>query len=91
MDFVEIFNISLDLSTIIFAHFSGCSASFVHSCHSILESDDLFYGVKLSIRSFCFIFMLMSPRGSILDNPLQSDETDEDRSPNGLKNIDDLA
>ena len=24
MDFVEIFNISLDLSTIYFAHFSGC-------------------------------------------------------------------
>ena len=29
-DFVEIFNISLDLS-ICFAHFSGCSASFVYT------------------------------------------------------------
>ena len=50
MDFVEIFNISLDLSTIYFAHFSWCRASFVYSCHSILECYNLFPGVKLSIR-----------------------------------------
>ena len=55
MDFVEIFNISLDLSAIYFAHFSGCSVSFVKSCHSVLECYDLFSGVKLSIRSFRFI------------------------------------
>ena len=29
MDFVKIFNISLDLSTIYFAHFSECQASFL--------------------------------------------------------------
>ena len=52
MDFVEIFNISLDLSTIYFAHFSGCWAFFVYSCHSILECYNLFSGVRLSIRSF---------------------------------------
>ena len=55
MDFVEIFNISLDLPTIYFAHFSGCRVSFVHSCHSILKRYNLFFGVKLSIRLFCFI------------------------------------
>ena len=55
MDFIEIFNLSLDFSTVYFAHFSGCSASFVCSCYSILECPDLFSGVKLSIRSFCFI------------------------------------
>ena len=55
MDFVDIFNVSLDLSTVYFAHFSGCRASFVYSCHSILEHYNLFSGVKLSIRSFCFI------------------------------------
>ena len=48
MDFVEIFNISLDLSTIYFAHFSGCWASCVCSCHPILECCNLFSGVKLS-------------------------------------------
>ena len=32
MNFVEIFNILLDISTC-FAHFSGCLASFVYSCH----------------------------------------------------------
>ena len=37
------------------AHFSGCWASFVYSCHYILEYYNLFSGVKLSIRSFCFI------------------------------------
>ena len=55
MDFVEMFNISLDLSTIYFAHFRGCLASFVCCCHSILECYNLLSGVKLSIRSFCFI------------------------------------
>ena len=52
MDFVEIFNISLDFSTIYFAHFSGCRVSFVYSCHSILECYNLFSGVNLSIRLF---------------------------------------
>ena len=28
----------------------------MYSCHSVLESCNLFSGVKLSIRSFCFIF-----------------------------------
>ena len=35
MDFVEILNLSLDLSAIYFALFSGCWAFFVYSCHSI--------------------------------------------------------
>ena len=52
---VKIFNISLDLSSINFAHFSGCWASSVYSCHSVLECYNLFSGVKLSGRSFCFI------------------------------------
>ena len=55
MDFLEIFNISLDLSTIYLAHFSECLAAFVYRCHSILECFNLFSGVKLSIRLFCFI------------------------------------
>ena len=50
MDLVEIFTIFLDLSTIYYAHLSGFWASFVCSCHSILECYNLFYGVKLSIR-----------------------------------------
>ena len=29
----------------------------MHCCHSILECYNLFSGVKLSIRSFCFTFM----------------------------------
>ena len=52
MDFVEIFNVSLDLSTVYFANFSGCRASFVYCCHSILECYNLISGVNLSIRSF---------------------------------------
>ena len=52
IDFVEILNISLDLSTIYFAHFSGCGASFVYSFHSILECCVMFSGVKLSKRLF---------------------------------------
>ena len=55
MDSVEIFNIALDLSTIYISHFSECLASFVNSCHFILECYNLFSGVKLSIRSFSFI------------------------------------
>ena len=58
MDFVDIFNVSLNLSTIYFARLSGCWTSFVYSfysCYSILECYNLFSGVKLSIRSFCFI------------------------------------
>ena len=56
MDFVEVFNNSLDLSAVYFAHLSGCCASFVYSCHSILECYNLFSGVKLSTRLFCFIY-----------------------------------
>ena len=52
MDFVETFNIALDISTIYFADCSGCRASFVYSCQFILECYDLFSGVKL--RSFRF-------------------------------------
>ena len=55
IDFVEICNTSLDLSAMYFAHFSGCGSSFVYCYHSILECYNLFSGVRLSIRSFCFI------------------------------------
>ena len=58
MDFVEILNASRDLSTIYFVHFSWCRAFFVYGCYgsySILECYKLFSGVKLSIRSLCFI------------------------------------
>ena len=58
-DFVKIFNVSLDLSTIYFAHFSRCWGSYVHSCYSVYSIIEcLFSGVKLSIRSFCFISVL---------------------------------
>ena len=50
--FFVAFYISLDLSTIYFAHFSGCWASFVCSCHSVPEFCLMFSGVKLNIRSF---------------------------------------
>ena len=53
---LSIFYISVDLSTNYFAHFSGCWASFVCSCHSILECCVMFSGVKLSIRSFVLLF-----------------------------------
>ena len=62
MDFIEIFNMPLDLSTINFAHFSWCSASFVYSCRSILECYNLFSGVKSSTRSFCFISIYQAVR-----------------------------
>ena len=42
----------VDLSTIYFAHFSGCWASFVCGCHSILKCCIMFSGVKLSMGSF---------------------------------------
>ena len=51
IDFVD-FYIPLDLSTNYFAHFSGCRASFVCSCHSIPEWCVMFSGVKLSMGSF---------------------------------------
>ena len=54
------FYISMDLSTNYFAHFSGCSASFVCSCHSILECCVTFSGVKLSVRSFV-LFLRFHP------------------------------
>ena len=54
---LSIFYISVDLSTNHFAHFSGCWASCVCSCHSILECCVTFSGVKLSIRSFVLFFI----------------------------------
>ena len=55
IDFVGFFYISLDFSTIYFAHFSGYWASFVCSCHSILECCIMFSGVKLSMGSFVLL------------------------------------
>ena len=49
---LSIFYISLDLSTIYVAHFGGCWASFVCSCHSIPECCVVFSGVKLSMGLF---------------------------------------
>ena len=66
------FNVSLDLSTIYFAHFSGCWACFVYgcySCYSIPECYNLFSGVKLSRRrSFCFIYLNWERVAKELDN-----------------------
>ena len=60
IDFVDVFYISLDLSTIYFAHFSECWASFVCSCHSIPECCVMFSGVKLSMGSFVLFLLLNS-------------------------------
>ena len=54
IDYVEILNILLDLSTIYFAHFSGCCASFVYSCHSILECCNVFWS-QVEYKIVCFI------------------------------------
>ena len=59
---LSIFYISMHLSTNYFAHFSGCWASFVCSCHFILECCVTFSGVKLSIRSFVLFLNLFSVR-----------------------------
>ena len=58
---LSIFDISMDLSTNYFAHFSGCWASFVCSCYSILECCVTFSGVKLSIRSFVLFHSTKQP------------------------------
>ena len=55
------FYILLDLSTIYFAHFSGCWASFVCSCHSILECCVMFSGVKMSMGSFVLLHVRWIP------------------------------
>ena len=57
---LSIFYISLDLSTIYFAHFSEYWASFVCSCHSILKCCVIFSGVKLSNKIVCFISCFIS-------------------------------
>ena len=54
MDFFETFNISLDLSTINFAYFSGCWASVLYGCHSILECYNLFSGVEYKTVLFYY-------------------------------------
>ena len=58
IDFVEILNLSLDLSTIYFAHFSGCCASFVYRCHSILECCHVFWS-QVEYKIVCFIYLLL--------------------------------
>ena len=42
VDFVEIFNVSLAVFIICFAHFSGCRVSFVYSCYLVLECYNVF-------------------------------------------------
>ena len=55
MDFVEIFNIILDLSITFFSFYWVLSFLYVYSDHSILECYNLFSGVELSMRSFFVI------------------------------------
>ena len=77
MDYAEIFNIPLDLSAIyllVLVH--GCRASFVCNCHSILEGFNLFSGVELSIRLFCFITFLVRNSDEITGSTPASSETD---------------
>ena len=57
MDFVEIFNISLDLPTIYVAHFSGCWASFEYSCHSISECKKLVFWSLVEYKTVLFYFI----------------------------------
>ena len=65
MDFVEIFNIILDLS-VTFSHFSGMfSFLYVYSDHSILECYNLFSGVELSMRSFFVITFIIDSGGKL--------------------------
>ena len=52
--YIETFNISLDLSTINFAYFSGCWASVLYGCHSILECYNLFSGVEYKTVLFYY-------------------------------------
>ena len=53
IDYVEILNISLDLSTIYFSRFGGCRASFVYSFHCILDCCHVFWSqVEYKIISF---------------------------------------
>ena len=56
---LSIFYISLDLSTIYFAHFSGCWASIVCSCHSILECCHVFWSQD-ECKIVCFIYCYLS-------------------------------
>ena len=42
----------------------------MYSCYSILECYNLFSGVKLSIRWFCFIFAGCLDVGVVAVNPL---------------------
>ena len=62
MDFVESFNVSLDLSTIYFAYFSGCCTSFIYSCYSILQCCKLFS--REIHRSVSFIIIIVSSPGT---------------------------
>ena len=55
IDFVEILSISLVCLLYILPNLVGVEVLFMYSCHTILECYNLFSGVKLSIRSFCFI------------------------------------
>ena len=66
MDFVEIFNILLDLSAIYFAYFNGCTMlSFHCGIVATLPKNAItcLSGVKLSIRSFLFYFCEMRRHG----------------------------
>ena len=63
---LSIIYISMDLSTNYFAHFSGCWASFVCSCHSILECCVTFSGVKFVLFIYLtFVNFLSSSSNSI--------------------------
>ena len=58
IDYVEISNISLDLSTIYFTHFSGCWASFVYTCHSIPECCHVFWS-QVEYKIVCVLFIIL--------------------------------
>ena len=66
IDFVDFLHFNGSVYQL-FCSFSGCWASFVCSCHSILGCCVAFCGVKLSIRSFV-LFLNMNSKLEILAN-----------------------
>ena len=43
----------------------------MYSCDSILECYNLFSGIKLSMRSFCFIYLEGGSAGGCLQNHIE--------------------
>ena len=88
MDFVEIFNIILDLSITCFSHFSGCWASFMFIVITLSwNAITCFLESSWVWDRFLLLLLLLGPRWIDIHLKVESSATDNWRDPGSMQSF----